>query len=71
MKEKVKRAGSWVGRHGKKRRHQIVKILVWWIVTMIVGGIASFGLRKILWYVVSKGDTTSMALYNEYSCPKT
>ena len=37
---------------------------------MIVGGIASFGLRKILWYVVSKGDTTSMALNNEYSCLK-
>ena len=68
----MKRAGSWVGKHGKKRRHQIIKILVWWIVSMIVGGIASFGLRKILWCVVSKGDTTtSIALNNENSFPKT
>lgn len=56
MKGAKQRAGSWAGKHGRKRRHEIVRILIWWLVTMIVGGVASFGLRKILWLVVSKNE---------------
>lgn len=52
MSRPKERLGSWSGKHGQQRWKRVRNIFLWWLASMVSGGILAFAIHELLWFVV-------------------